>query len=250
MKKLLKLSGNSDQEKDYAIKRFQEHRDLITFLNDFSVHCDSFSLDIVNTANFATLEPYSHDDSCISNLSGVSQQDCLGHSSNHGLNKTNSATVVNGRYKGKFVSPCVVNLSCRNLIITEISLLSKGLKFVPTTKGINKGLIKEELGAYGRKLRLMWNFRNDQREFSYGPFKKKSKFDPKRKDAAIELDLSRLEEEISSLYYNVEYSNLTKGERDAVYSLKNDNSIIIKEADKGPAVVVWDREGYLKEAKN
>ena len=78
----------------------------------------------------------------------------------------------------------------------------------------------------------------------------KSKFDLKRKDAAIELYLSRLEEEISSLYYKVGYSNLRKRERDAIYSLKNDNSIIIKEADKGSAVVVWDRDDYLRETKN
>ena len=62
---------------------------------------------------------------------------------------------------------------------------------------------------------------------------KKSKFDPKRKYEAIESYLNRLEEEISSLDYKVGYSNLTKGERDAVYSLQNDNSVIIKEADKG-----------------
>ena len=33
-------------------------------------------------------------------------------------------------------------------------------------------------------------------------------------------------------------------------SLKNDNSIITKETDKGYVVVVWDRKGYLKEAEN
>ena len=112
MKKLHKLSGNS-VIKDNVSTRFQEHLDL------FSVHCDSFSPDIVNAANLATLEPYSHDDSCLSDLSGVSQQDCLGYSSNHGLNKTNSETIVNERYKGKFVSPNVVNLSCRNLTSNE-----------------------------------------------------------------------------------------------------------------------------------
>ena len=80
--------------------------------------------------------------------------------------------------------------------------------------------IKEELGAYDRKLRVMWHFCNDEREFSYEPFKKKSKFDPKGKVAAIELYLSGLEEEISTLDYKVGYSNLTKGESDAVYSLK------------------------------
>ena len=83
-------------------------------------------------------------------------------------------------------------------------------------------------------------------EFSYDPFKEKSKFDPKRKDAAIELYLSRLENEILSLNYKVGYSNLTKGERDAVYLLKNDNStIIIKKVDKGSVAVVWDRKDYL-----
>ena len=95
----------------------------------------------------------------------------------------------------------------------------------------------------------MWHFRNDEREFSYDPFKKKSKFNPKRKDGTIELYLSCLEEEISPLDYKVGYSNLTKGGRDAVYSLKNDNSIIIKEADKGSAVLVWYRKDNLQEAK-
>ena len=86
----------------------------------------------------------------------------------------------------------------------------------------------------------MRHFRNDEREFSYDPFKKK--VDPTRKDAAIELCLSHLEEEISSLDYKVGYFDLTKGERDAVYLLKNDNSIIIKEAGKGSVVVVWDKD--------
>ena len=146
MKKLHRISGNSGI-KDNVSTRFQEHLDLFTFFNDFSVHCDSFSPGIVNAANLATLEPYSNYDSFISNLSGVSQQDCLGHSSNHGLNKTNSATIVNERYKGKFVCPNVVNLACLNLTSNEISPLSKGLKFVPTPRGINKAFIKEELEA-------------------------------------------------------------------------------------------------------
>ena len=42
------------------------------------------------------------------------------------------------------------------------------------------------------------------------------------------------------------YSFLTKKERLALNSLRNDTSIIIKE---GSGVVVWDREDYLKEAE-
>ena len=44
------------------------------------------------------------------------------------------------------------------------------------------------------------------------------------------------------------FKNLTKEERKALYSLKDDCSIIIKGTDKGSVVVVWDREDYLKEA--
>ena len=40
---------------------------------------------------------------------------------------------------------------------------------------------------------------------------------------------------------------MTKGGRDAVYSLENDNSILIKETDKGSAIVVWDRDDYLND---
>ena len=62
--------------------------------------------------------------------------------------------------------------------------------------------------------------------------------------------LSRLEEGILSLDEKISYSNLTKGERNALYLLQDDPSIIIKEADKGSAVVVWDREDFLREANS
>ena len=161
----------------------------------------------------------------------------------------NSCTMHGGRYEGKFVSPNVINLSKRNLSDAEISLLSKGLKFVPTPNGVNKARIKEELEIFGRKLRLMWHFRNDEREITINPFQKKSKFNPKRNDASIEIYLSKLEEEILNIDTRLNYSNLTKEEKKALYALRDDTSIIIKEADKGSGIVVWDREDYLEEAK-
>ena len=42
---------------------------------------------------------------------------------------------------------------------------------------------------------------------------------------------------------------MTKRGRNALYSLRDDTSIIIKVADKGSGVVVWDREDYLAEVK-
>ena len=45
------------------------------------------------------------------------------------------------------------------------------------------------------------------------------------------------------------FSNLSIGEQQALYDLKSDKTIVIKEADKGSAVVVWDREDCCAEAK-
>ena len=45
------------------------------------------------------------------------------------------------------------------------------------------------------------------------------------------------------------YNNLTRDERGTLPNLKNDKTIVIKGADKGSAVVVWDRDDYIQEAE-
>ena len=57
--------------------------------------------------------------------------------------------------ESKFVSKNVINLSRRNLSTAEISLLSRGLKFVPTANKIDQAKLKRELEEYGRNLRLI-----------------------------------------------------------------------------------------------
>ena len=95
----------------------------------------------------------------------------------------------------------------------------------------------------------MCHFRNDERTFFKDRFKPKSTFNPRNKDAVIETYLSFLEERLLDIEIPAKrFSNLTKDKRDAMYSLKDDKSIIIKVADKGAVVIVWDREDYLKEA--
>ena len=59
--------------------------------------------------------------------------------------------------KGKFVSKNIVNLSKWKLTKGESSLLSKGLKFVPTSNNINKAKFKMKLEAYNGMLRLKWH---------------------------------------------------------------------------------------------
>ena len=81
------------------------------------------------------------------NISDSSEEDNIG--------ENNIAEVIDGRLKGKFVSPNVINLSARILSKAEISLLPKGLKFISTPTSVNKALIKEELECFGRKLRIL-----------------------------------------------------------------------------------------------
>ena len=65
----------------------------------------------------------------------------------------NQALLLENRLKGNFASKNVVNLCKRNLNDAEISLLSKGLNFIPTCNNIDKAKLKMELEAFGRTLR-------------------------------------------------------------------------------------------------
>ena len=85
----------------------------------------------------------------------------------------------------------------------------------------------------------MWHFRNDERTFSTEKFRPKSSFNLRNKDTVIEIYLSCLEERLLDIEIpSKRYKNFTKEERDALYSLKSDSTIIIKGADKGSVVVV------------
>ena len=108
----------------------------------------------------------------------------------------NQAVPSENRLKGNFVRKNIVNLSKRNLNDAEISLLSKGLNFVPTCNNVDKAKLEMKLRAFGRTLRLNQHFRNENKYIHRNMFKPKSKFNPRNKDAAIELHLSSLEEKL------------------------------------------------------
>ena len=62
--------------------------------------------------------------------------------------------------------------------------------------------------------------------------------------------MSKVEQELfKTIETPIRYSNLSNDEWKAIRSLADDRSIVIKKADKGSAVVVWDRVDYIKEAQ-
>ena len=57
--------------------------------------------------------------------------------------------MCDGQLKGKFVNKNVINLSKRNLTQNEISLLSKGVNFVPTCNKVYVARLKLEFEQFG-----------------------------------------------------------------------------------------------------
>ena len=68
------------------------------------------------------------------------------------------------------------------------------------------------------------------------------------RDTQLEMYLSELEEEILKIdEAGQNYPNLTNAEREALQDLMYDKNIVIKPADKGSAIVIWDKQDYFKE---
>lgn len=154
--------------------------------------------------------------------------------------------------RNKFVSKNVVNLSDIELNGGEISLLAKGLKFCPTPKELDRSAIKRDFKEFERKTKCKYYFLLnlcEQREQNFRQFREKSDWMPNIKDPAVELYFKKLEEKINLIKEGGKnYSNLSDEEQQALRSLKNRRDIVIKEADKGGAIVVWGWEDYCKEA--
>ena len=199
------------------MKGFQGIPIYLLFLRIYSIFVAIFLRIFKNLINLLTLAPSSVHVSKTSNIS--TNFDIL--SNERLLTKLTKVLMSFFRREmsGLTVQLCIIidmkenlsaliNLPSQHFSKDEISLLSKGLKFVAVPKHINKAEIKEEIEVYGTKLRLMRRFRNDHREFDVNPFKKRSKFIPNW-DSAIEMYMGCLEEEILSLDEKKSDSNLT-----------------------------------------
>ena len=141
-----------------------------------------------------------------------------------------AAKVINERLEDYFCSKSMFNLSKKVLTETEIRVLEKSLGFAPTPTKIDETDLRADFNEFARKMRCKWFFYNELTEnFSEAPaFLVKSNWNPPKGHPAIEIFLSKLETEIFSVL-----PVLLRG-------LAEDQNIIIKMADKGSYVVVWD----------
>lgn len=149
-------------------------------------------------------------------------------------------------------NPKVFNLSNRVLNETEIKLLSKGLKYTPTPR-MNNEQLKTDIKEYTRKLRLKEYFNEDDddstqnlnEEQEQDLVRNKSDFNPKRgRNQTLDTVCNTLDNFQLSNVPRQTKSNLSKKEEQALKDLCDDDSIVIKEADKGGGVVVMNKAYY------
>lgn len=146
--------------------------------------------------------------------------------------------------------PKIINLSGRDLNETEIGLLKHGLKFTPTPKKDNVDLIADT-DEFCRKLRLKEFFQNSADEDESFVRNKKGFRPPHNRDKHLEEYITCLKS--SAISNNGETrinNNLPVSQQHAINNLQRDSTIIIKEADKGGAVVIMDKLHYREMVLN
>lgn len=106
-----------------------------------------------------------------------------------------------------------------------------------------------DLQQYHRRIKLASYFQNET-DSDPPPFTPKSDWAPPEDKLPTELQ-TLVQADLDYLKKHFRPSqtepNLSQGERDALRELRENKHIIIKPADKGSAIVIWDREQYLWE---
>lgn len=155
----------------------------------------------------------------------------------------------------------MVNLSKRQLTVEETDVLSKGLSFVPS-KHTDPFMTKIELFKFFRSIKLRSFFTTSSvsltqpsaatvsRDASVkSHFRPKSTFMPPVPNPSVQTFCRLVDQEVSDQFSRTThfYPNLSTRERDALRALSEDDSIVIKPADKGGAVVIQDKAAYRNE---
>ncbi|XP_077111244.1 uncharacterized protein LOC143767108 [Ranitomeya variabilis] len=151
----------------------------------------------------------------------------------------------------------------------ELAVLQKGLSFCPTPNW-DALQLKKDLEYFYRTIRLKTHFGSitdnlhtpiPTRGDGIPPalsittlgLRNRSNFCPPRTYHAAETFISLVDKEIDSLIHQQRlglfplHSNLSTTEKQALSSLHTNNSIIVKPADKGGAIVVMNRTQYIGE---
>ncbi len=142
------------------------------------------------------------------------------------------------------------NLSTYELTKSDITLLEKGLNFVPTKSNYNLIEHNTQLQKFERRLQLHFYFNKHKQNLSNltlnseTPFRGHSNWQPKILNPTISKFCSDLNMKLLNTRFNRQASNLTKLEKQSLHNFKINNNIIIKKADKGGGITILNKIDY------
>lgn len=144
-------------------------------------------------------------------------------------------------------------------------MLGKGLKFCPKPKHHNEIQLKQDVFEFTRKLRLKEFFAAKEKESDddsendenskdeFHKFQKESTstfIPPAGRDSTLDFYIEAITHEILQNNKRYKYrSNLSREEQIALRSLHQDETIVIKKADKSSTIVVMNRSDYIAEVE-
>ena len=145
----------------------------------------------------------------------------------------------------------IMNLSNYKLNNTEKKLLAHGLKFVPAPPKIKQDIIIEGAENFSLRARRQYFFNKKNKTRNPLPFLPSSEWEPP--DSAIPADLLKVLgdtiKEAKEMDLPKPTPNLSTAEYQSLNKLSKNKSIVIKKADKGSAVVLLNRDDYIKEGE-
>ena len=161
-----------------------------------------------------------------------------------------------------------VNLSDYQPSIEELNILEKGLTFIPTPKVLPVSNFIQTKRTLIRNIKLNSFFKNSTKTFHKKPFSESKKWSPPTAlldNATLKLideielttenilnSWSSKNDQNASKFSNIflnEKLNLNSSENKCIKSLKSNTNLVIKQADKGGATVLINRQNYVAEAQ-
>ena len=145
----------------------------------------------------------------------------------------------------------IINLSSRKLTPNETKLLEKGLKFTPTPTKPNIQELNEDRMEFTRKVRLVEYFKGTEDEDESLVRNKSNWIPPKGRDRELDTFVSHVTDiPLTGNDKSKIKHNLSQPQQKSIKSLTDDNTIIIKEADKGGATVIMNKSFYQDKIEN
>jgi len=191
--------------------------------------------------------------------------DCSAGNSAEWVNQNTGIALEEGKTVESKSHSVTVNLSNKHLSKIDIDLLDKGLSFIPTCNSMPLFKFYDAQNRLIRNLKIKDYFSNrsdkdyDYRKKNFTPASNWTPPDHHVGQATLdtiqhivtntETTLNKFKiHQNRFVIFNNRRCNLTHSEKIALNDISNDDSIIIKPADKGGATVIMNKTSYLNEA--